>query len=55
MRAHQMGRRLTSVALVALSLGASAQGAEAQPAVTRVPGPPAVLLVEQSGLLAPAA
>ena len=38
MRAHQMARRLTSVALVALSLGASAQGAEAQPAVTRVHG-----------------
>jgi hypothetical protein len=38
MRVHQMARRLTSVALIALSLGASAQGAEAQPAVTRVHG-----------------
>jgi hypothetical protein len=33
-----MARRLTSVALVALSLGALAPGAEAQPAVTRVHG-----------------
>ncbi|HEY6518720.1 MAG TPA: hypothetical protein VIZ19_05040, partial [Roseiarcus sp.] len=35
---HQMGRRLTSVAFVALSLGAAAWGAEAQPLVTRVHG-----------------
>jgi hypothetical protein len=37
-RGHQMARRLTSIALVALGVAAGAQGAEAQPLVTRVHG-----------------
>jgi hypothetical protein len=38
MQGRQMARRLTSIGLLALSLGASAQLAEAQPAVSRVQG-----------------
>jgi hypothetical protein len=38
MRDHQMARRLTSIALVALGVAAGAPAAEARPLVTRVHG-----------------